>query len=170
MCLLIFLRRIGGGGEKIKIWGNYPQRWKVSQPFGDGLASYLCVFFKKKKKCASLPCFPISSFSTLLLSMEFQLGSAGAPPPPRLTGSSPICRGFLSHGLAGRWKNGQGTLMQPLRPGEGKELPGPLGRQRPVPSFQTCRRPPSHLALDPVPRPFLRHHRCVNLGASWILP
>lgn len=40
VCLLIFLRRVeGGGGErKIKIWGNYPQRWKVSQPFGDGLA------------------------------------------------------------------------------------------------------------------------------------
>lgn len=58
-------------------------------------------------KCASsLPCFPISSSSTPHPRAEFQLDIAEGL---GLMGSSPVGCGFLSNGLAGRWKQGRRT-------------------------------------------------------------
>lgn len=66
-------------------------------------------------------CFPISSSSTRLPRVEFQLDIAGGL---GLMGSSSICCRFLSNGLAGRLNKSCRT--QPLRPGGGEGAPGPF--------------------------------------------
>lgn len=90
-------------------------------------------------------------------------------------GSSPICCGLLSSGLAGKWNKSWKILKkQPFRPGGEGALglfffPGSLATTS-LPPPSDLQAAPLGCPLDLTPPPSLSHYRCVNLGASWILP